>query len=156
VAQDSALAANVSAMPVARARDYDSFVAALAIAKAAACRAAGLAWAVQPGLSIMATVPVRWVSCKIFGGTSRAPRDQRLPAPRFWPGGALPAGAVVVVEGPRESAPLVFADWQAPKNPAYYRAKMQELGWRFAEALGGGGWRRIEANDASATMRGAA
>ena len=148
VAQDSALAGNVSAMPVARCTDYDSFVAALGVAKAATCKAAGLGWAMQAGLSVMATVPARWVSCKVFGRISKAPRDQRLPAPRFWPGGQLPAGAIVVADSPRETGPIVFGYWQAAPNPSRYRAKVRKLGWEFSKLTGT--WHHAPANDATA------
>jgi antirestriction protein ArdC len=133
LARDEALSRNASVLPAPVCRDYDSFVAALAIAKAAPCRIAGAMWALKPGMAVLARVPARWVACKVFSRTSRAPRDMRLPSAIFWPGGKLPAGAIVGVEPPRETGPIVFGNRPISGQPAHYRIKMRELGWTMTD-----------------------
>jgi len=134
-------------MPVAQVRGYDSFVGPLAIAKAGAVAEAGLHWATRPGLSLMVTVPTAWVRAKVFGGysggapvTKGAPNVQarRVPAPRFWPGGALPAGMVIAQQTQPEHGPILFPGGHVTD----YRGKMAGLGWQFDSARGGWHFRR--------------
>jgi antirestriction protein ArdC len=146
LAQDQSLSRNASVLPAPTIRDYDSFIAALAIAKAGACRVAGMRWAIKPGASVLARVPSRWVACKVFNRTSRAPRDMRLPAAKFWPGSVLPAGADIAPDAPRETGPIVFG--AARITPDFYLAKMGELGW----SVNKGAWSKA-ANDAAPSRR---
>jgi hypothetical protein len=83
-------------------KGYDDWAAAHLAAKLAACAALGDHWAILPGASVIARVPAAWVSCKVFGRTSKSPRDMRIPAARFWPNGLLPRGPEYALEGPRE------------------------------------------------------
>lgn len=71
---------------------YDDFVPAFNAARQAAIAELGAQWYLVPGASIRARVPTAWVACKVYGRTSSAPRDQRLPAAQFWTDGTLPAG----------------------------------------------------------------
>jgi len=79
-------------------KNYDDFSAANRAAKLAACEAHGLHWHLVPGASALARLPAAWVACKVFGRTSKSPRDVRLPAARFWPNGLLPVGPEYAAE----------------------------------------------------------
>jgi hypothetical protein len=71
---------------------YDDFVPAFNAARHAAIAALGARWYLEPGASLYGRVPAAWASCKVYGRSSNAPRDQRFPAAQYWPGGMLPAG----------------------------------------------------------------
>ena len=73
-------------------RGYDDFVVAYNAARHAAIDALGERWYLVPGASQWARIPAKWAACKVFGRTSNAPRDQRMPAAQFWPSGTLPIG----------------------------------------------------------------
>jgi hypothetical protein len=87
-------------------RAYDDFTAAHSAAKAAACAALGPRWSLAPRASVLGRVPAAWVACKVFGRVSKSPRDMRMPAACYWPGGALPVGPVYSADYARETAPL--------------------------------------------------
>jgi len=73
-------------------KGYDDFCPAVVTAKNAAAAELGLHWHLVAGASVLATLPAAWVACKVFGRTSKSPRDVRLPAARFWANGLLPVG----------------------------------------------------------------
>ena len=73
-------------------RGYDDFVPAYNAARAAIAVELGANWHLFPTAYQWARVPAPWASCKVFGRTSKAPRDMRLPAARYWPTGKLPVG----------------------------------------------------------------
>ena len=79
-------------------------------AKMRACAELGASWKLIAGASVIATLPAAWVSCKVFGRTSRTPRDVRLPAARFWDAGMLPAGPDYGAEYSWETAPVTLAE----------------------------------------------
>jgi hypothetical protein len=79
-------------------KGYDDWSPAHTAAKQAAAAAYGDHWHLVPGASVIATLPAAWVSCKVFGRTSKTPRDGRIPAARFWPNGMLPNGPAYVGE----------------------------------------------------------
>jgi hypothetical protein len=83
--------------------DYESFVPAFTAARKAAIAEFGPNWHLHPQAFIWARLPIAWVRVRVAGGIrlpdavvgsrwSTAPRDQRLPVARFWPGGELPIG----------------------------------------------------------------
>jgi len=93
-------------------KGYDDFTPALVAAKNAAVAELGLHWHLLPGASVIATLPAAWVACKVFGRTSKAPRDTRLPAARFWQNGLLPVGPDYAAEyawEPRAGADMAEA-----------------------------------------------
>lgn len=71
---------------------YDDFVPAFNVARHAAAAALGHRWQFVPGASIWARLPAAWVRCTVYGRVSTAPRDHRMPAAQYWPGGTLPIG----------------------------------------------------------------
>jgi hypothetical protein len=91
-------------------RGYDDFVPAFNAARHAAIAALGQRWYMVPGASQWARIPAPWAACKVYGRTSTAPRDRRLPAAVFWPSGALPVGPEYASDGPRETAPRAWGD----------------------------------------------
>jgi len=93
-----------------RFKGYDDYAAASVAAKNAAAAELGLHWHLVPGASVLATLPAAWVACKVFGRTSKSPRDVRLPAARFWANGLLPLGPDYAAEYAWEPAAAVVAD----------------------------------------------
>lgn len=73
-------------------KGYDDFVPDYNAARHAIAADLGSHWHLIPEASVWARVPSAWVACKVFGRTSSAPRDMRLPAAKYWPGGAMPVG----------------------------------------------------------------
>jgi hypothetical protein len=106
--------ARAARKPAASFRGYDDFVVAYNAARHAAIAELGQAWYLVPGASVWARVPNAWVACKVYGRTSTAPRDRRLPAAQFWPSGELPTG-------PEYAAPA------ATIPPCDYRVRLGEL-----------------------------
>lgn len=100
--------------PAASFRSYDDFVVAYNAARHAAIAALGEAWYLVPGASQWARIPAPWAACKVYGRTSHAPRDRRLPAAQFWPAGVMPAG-------PEYAAP------DARSVPTSLRARVAEI-----------------------------
>jgi hypothetical protein len=82
------------------------FVPDLMQAREAATAEFGERWDLQPEAFIRARLPAQWASVQVVSGkghrTSRAPRDQKLPIARFWPGGVLPVGPIY--EAPASTA----------------------------------------------------
>lgn len=79
-------------------------------ARMAACRAVaddvGENWHLVEGASYWGTIPPkmrRFVTAR--GSVCKAKPDARLPAPRYWPGGELPAGIVLSPDMPRDRTP---------------------------------------------------
>jgi len=69
------------------------------------------------GETVLASVPAGLRSYKTpTGSTVRWLRDHRMPAARFWPGGALPAGLILSEDGPRETKPRA---WGNSPNDGY-------------------------------------
>lgn len=89
-------------------RDYDSYVAARAEAVAACIADHGLSWKLAEGASVPCRLPAKWTACKVFGRVSRSPRDMRLPAAQYWPGGILPEGPEYFADYPRETGPIWY------------------------------------------------
>jgi hypothetical protein len=89
-------------------KGYDDFTLAVMAAKNAAVSELGLHWRLMPGASVLATLPAAWVACKVFGRTSKSPRDTRLPAARFWANGLLPVGPEYAAEYAWEKPALQF------------------------------------------------
>jgi len=77
---------------------------------------------------VLATLPAAWVSCKVFGRTSKSPRDVRLPAAQYWPGGLLPRGPVYGTDHARETDATIEATHAATQArwDAYQDSVRQE------------------------------
>lgn len=73
-------------------KGYDDFVPAFNEARGKAIELYGEHWHLVTQL--IGTVPSCWVTAKVFGRTSKAPRDQHFPPAIFWPNGELPKGPV--------------------------------------------------------------
>jgi len=99
-------------------RGYDDWTKAHSEAKRAAMAAHGLNWKLADGASVVATLPAAWVSCKVFGRTSKSPRDVRLPAARFWADGLLPRGPVYTADYARETDATITATRDAAEMRA--------------------------------------
>lgn len=83
-----------------------AFALAHDCAKRAALAELGERWYLVPGATIGITIPPRLATYRFRrkdGSLSipiRNRRDYRAPAPRFWPGGQLPAGATTDPDAP--------------------------------------------------------
>jgi hypothetical protein len=107
-------------------RGYDDFVPAFNAARHAAIAAYGERWALNPDARVWARLPAAWVTVKLSQGrTSTAPRDQRLPAARFWPKGRLPIGPEYAEPAPPAMARIDIIDISQP-------AKLSDA-WRQRE-----------------------
>lgn len=91
-------------------KGYDDWSPAHTRAKQRACAELGFDWKLISGASVIATLPAAWVACKVFGRTSKSPRDVRLPAARFWDNGLLPAGPAYGDEYAWETAPVALQE----------------------------------------------
>lgn len=83
-------------------------------ARGAACRAAaaevGANWHLIEGASHWATIPPKmrkFVTAR--GSVCKAKPDARLPAPRYWAGGVVPEGIVLMPDMPRDRTPASVA-----------------------------------------------
>jgi hypothetical protein len=115
--------------------EYGDFVPAFNAARQAAIAVFGPRWDLRPQAYVCARLPVAWVRVKVAGRRaplshvrsgavpdglplqgrlpddvigerwSQAPRDQKLPIARFWPGGELPVGPEYALPGPAKLKP---------------------------------------------------
>jgi hypothetical protein len=97
-------------------KDYDGWIAARNLARANAVEQCGARWQYTPANGVWARLPAKWSSYKIFGRSVRTPRDQVIPAARFWPDGVLPIGpeyaaqrSMAVISGCDVGTPLPLA-----------------------------------------------
>lgn len=127
-------------------------------ARMAACRAVarecGPNWHLVEGASHWCTIPAKLRSFKTSRGTTIKSGDRRykvvdarLPAARFWPGGALPEGVVAAPDMPRDRTPREVALWQAAKR------ECEQLARAYAasrdQAVSRQRWRRFQGPYAS-------
>ena len=101
-------------------KGYDDWSPAHTAAKWRAVEAHGLCWALVPGAFVRCRVPASWVACRVYGRTSRSPRDIRMPAAHFWPDGRLPIGPEYERAAPFTLTPTEEADAvrEYPNEPA--------------------------------------
>jgi hypothetical protein len=84
--------------PARTFRGYEDFVPVFNAARQAAIAEFGPNWHRYPQSYVWARLPVEWTRVRVAAAGvqgsrwSTAPRDQRLPVARFWPGGELPIG----------------------------------------------------------------
>ena len=104
------------------------YAESLGAAVRAAQAAVGDRWAFVPGASVLVVLPAALRSYKSERGTViRTRRDARVPAARFWPGGEIPAGAVLVGDYPisrateREARRAAWAEFE------WTRGRLAEL-----------------------------
>lgn len=95
----------------------------------------GLNWKVKApiGATVLAGVPACWRSGKTYrGGIVRWSRDHRMPAARYWPAGALPAGLAISDDYARE--------WSGYGPP---QPLLRDAAWHLARgyAWDGSEWR---------------
>jgi len=99
-------------------RGYDDFVVAYNAARANIAASLGANWHLVPAAYQWARVPAPWASCKVFGRTSKAPRDMRLPNARYWPDGTLPVGPEYAEPAPRNVATVAMFREMAERHYA--------------------------------------
>lgn len=88
----------------------EAFVRGLRAARLAMVADVGERWHVVPGASTWCHLPTRLASYKTERGTRISnPRDMRIPAARYWPGGVHPAG-VELPTGERPDAMVAFSE----------------------------------------------
>jgi hypothetical protein len=94
-------------------------------------------WSFSTDLAVLVRIPAALASyTHDKGGTVRinTERGWRVPAPRFWPSGALWPGLEAIPEGPRETRPLMTDQERAIYVKAYRRLRGEAND--FADAFG--------------------